>query len=127
MSPEVELRVVALRQHGVFTLTQALRCGFTRPVVRRRLERRAWEEVAPRVYRVAASRPIDWRQRPMAIALASGGVSAGLAAAALHDLAAPPPKPEIRYGAHRAPSSMRSSTPVAISLRSIAPKPRAYQ
>jgi very-short-patch-repair endonuclease len=101
MSPDALLRDVARRQHGVFTLGQVLECGFTRPVVRRRLERRVWEEVLGRVYRVAASRPVDWRQRQIALVLATGGVSAGLAAAALHDLAASPRRPEILLG--RAP------------------------
>jgi very-short-patch-repair endonuclease len=95
MSPERQLNVIARRQHGVFALPQVLQCGFTRPLVRRLLERRVWEEIVPRVYRVAASRPIDWRQRQMALALATGGVAAGLAAAALHALAGPPPAAEI--------------------------------
>ncbi len=95
MSPERQLNIIARRQHGVFALPQVLECGFTRPLVRRLLERRVWEEIVPRVYRVAASRPIDWRQRQMALVLATGGVSAGLAAAALHGLTGPPPAPEI--------------------------------
>jgi very-short-patch-repair endonuclease len=98
VSPELELRAIARRQHGVFTLTQVLGCGFTRPLVRRLIERRVWEELASRVYRVAASRPVDWRQRQMAFVLATGGVSAGLAAAALHGLAGSPPEPEVLLG-----------------------------
>jgi very-short-patch-repair endonuclease len=95
MPSEVQLSAVARRQHGLFTLGQVLECGFTRPVVRRLLTRRVWQEIAPRVYRVAASRAVDWRQRQMALVLATGGVSAELGAAALHGLADPPPRPEI--------------------------------
>src|SRR4051794_29910116 len=95
MSPELQLREVARRQHGVFVLAQVLEAGFTRPVVRRRLERGMWEEIVPRTYRVAASKPIDWLQRQMAVVLASGGVAAELGAAALHTLTDPPPLPEL--------------------------------
>jgi very-short-patch-repair endonuclease len=98
VSPEAQLRVVARRQHGVFTLTQVLECGFTRPVVRRRLKGNVWEELYPRVYRAAANRPVDWRQRQVALVLRTGGVSAGIAAAALHGLGGPPPRPEILLG-----------------------------
>ncbi len=48
------LQHVARRQHSIFTLTQALECGFTRPVIRRKLASGEWQEVEPRVYRVGA-------------------------------------------------------------------------
>jgi hypothetical protein len=95
MSPELQLRALARRQHGVFTLAQVIEAGFTRPVVRRRLASRAWEEIIERVYRVSASKPIDWWQRQMAAVLASGGVSGALAAAALHGISKPPAMPEV--------------------------------
>jgi very-short-patch-repair endonuclease len=91
----LQLRAVARRQHGLFTLTQVLECGFTRPVVRRLLEGGVWEELCPRTYRVAASRPVDWRQRQAAVVLATGGVASGFAAAALHGLRRVPPGPEV--------------------------------
>jgi very-short-patch-repair endonuclease len=95
VSPELELRALARRQHGVFTLAQLLECGYTRPFVRRRLAAGTWEEVVPRVYGVAATRPLDWRQHQMALTLATGGVTAGLPATAVHGLAGPPPRPEV--------------------------------
>jgi hypothetical protein len=52
---ETDLRIVARAQQGVFTLSQALERGLTRPAVRRKLARDEWEEVAPRVYRAAVS------------------------------------------------------------------------
>jgi very-short-patch-repair endonuclease len=95
MSPEAQLSAIARRQHGVFALRQVLEGGFTRPLVRRLLHRQVWEEVVPCVYRVAASRPVDWRQRQMALVLATGGLSSGLASSALRGLTDPPGTPEI--------------------------------
>jgi len=92
---ETDLRDVARAQHGVFTLSQALAHGFTRPVVRRKLGRDEWEEVAPRVYRAAVSGRLHWQQVQMAVVLATGGVSSGRSAGALHGLVAPPSLPEV--------------------------------
>ena len=84
INPERNLRTVALRQHGVFTVAQAQACGFTRPVVRRRLACGMWEEVVPRVLRVAAAEPIGWTPSLMAAVLLTRGVAAGPTAAALY-------------------------------------------
>lgn len=82
-------------QHGVFTLAQALASGYSRATVRRRIDRRNWEEIAPRVYRVMLAGPADWRTRTLAMALATGGVACRRSALALFGLWSPPPDPEI--------------------------------
>src|SRR4029079_4001503 len=64
------LRALARRQHGVFSLEQAIELGFGRSTISRWLERGVWEAVAPRVYRSAVARPVDWRQATMATTLA---------------------------------------------------------
>ena len=69
--------------------------GFTRPVIRRKLERGAWTEVEPRVYRVAIAGPLEWRARLMALTLSSGGVASHASAAALYGLVEPPSQHEI--------------------------------
>jgi very-short-patch-repair endonuclease len=94
---------IARRQHGVFTLAQTLACGFTRPVVRRKLGRQEWEEVVPRVYRTAAAAAASWRSVQMAVVLASNGIASHRAACALHGLCPEPPVHEVT--AARAPRS----------------------
>jgi very-short-patch-repair endonuclease len=76
----------ARRQHGLFTLEQALTLGFTRSYVRRRLRERMWHEVEPRVYRAKPTAPMTWLQELMARVLATGGVASGRSAAALFGL-----------------------------------------
>ena len=90
-----KLRSLARRQHGVFSLAQTIDLGFARSTVRRRLERGVWESVAPRVYRSAVARPVDWRQATMATTLASHGLASDRSAGALFDLLAPPSIPEV--------------------------------
>ena len=80
---------------------EARACGFTRPAIRRRIVGGTWEEVAPRVYRIVAALPIDWRQLLLALTLASGGLAAGESAAALYDLLSAPARHEIVL--HRRP------------------------
>ena len=46
----IRLRTIARRQHGLFTLAQALDAGFGRAAVRRTLHAGTWQEIAPRVY-----------------------------------------------------------------------------
>jgi len=89
------LQDVARRQHSIFTLAQARECGFTRPVVRRKLDRGEWIEVEPRAYRVAAAGPLEWRARLMALTLSSGGVASHTSAVALYGLIEPPTRHEI--------------------------------
>ena len=89
------LRAVARRQQGVFLLSQAVELGFTRSTIARRLERQTWEEVVPRVYRPSVSRPVDWRQRAMAVTLVTKGVASGATAGALFELVPPPDLAEV--------------------------------
>jgi very-short-patch-repair endonuclease len=89
------LRALARSQHGVFRLEQAVALGFPRSTIARHLERRAWEEVVPRVYRSAVARPVDWRQLTMATTLLTGGVAAGRSAGALRKLVPVPSVPEV--------------------------------
>jgi very-short-patch-repair endonuclease len=90
-----QLRVHARRQHGVFTLGQALGVGYSRATVRRRLEAGAWDELAPRVYRAGVAVEADWRVRTMAQVLAVGGVAGRCSALAIHGLLRPPPDPQV--------------------------------
>jgi very-short-patch-repair endonuclease len=94
-SREDRLRALARRQHGVFSLTQAIAAGFPRSTIAGLLDRGTWEAVVPRVYRSTAARPIDWRQTTMAATLLTGGVAAGRSAAALFDLVPAPSLPEL--------------------------------
>ena len=90
-----QLRALARRQQGVFSLKQAVDLGFARSTIARLLERRDWEEVVPRVYRSAVARPVDWRQSTMAMTLVTGGMAAGRSAGALFDFVPPPAVPEV--------------------------------
>jgi very-short-patch-repair endonuclease len=92
---ELGLLVIARAQHGVFTLTQALACGYSRATVRRRIDGRAWDEIAPRVYRVALAADADWRARTLAMALSTGGVACERSALALYGLWNAPGCPEV--------------------------------
>jgi hypothetical protein len=94
-SREDRLRALARRQHGVFSLRQAIDVGFPRSTIAGLLDRGTWEAVVPRVYRPAAARPIDWRQTTMAATLRTGGVAAGRSAAALFELVQAPNVPEV--------------------------------
>jgi len=98
MSPEhrdVQLSVFAHRQHGAFTLSQAVSSGYSRATVRRRLETRVWQELAPRVYRVALAGEVDWIERTMAATLSVGGAACRRSALALYGLLGPPAEPEV--------------------------------
>jgi hypothetical protein len=102
------LAALARRQHGLFTLEQALGLGFTRPYVRRRLSEGIWHEVDLRVYRSRPTAPMTWQQRLAARVLATGGVATARSAAALYGLMPAPSTPEVlvvrtaRSGRHRA-------------------------
>lgn len=108
----------ARRQHGVFTLSQVLAAGSSRPTVRRRLERGEWLEVAPRVYRVALGAEPGWRALTMAHTLAVGGAACRQSALALHGLGDVPKAPEVvvlraRRTAARAPAPSTDRLPAA--------------
>jgi very-short-patch-repair endonuclease len=95
MQAHRQLRALARRQHGVFSLKQVVALGYARSTIARLVERDVWEELVPRVYRTAASRPVDWRQLLTATLLRTGGVAAFRSAGALLDLVAPPRVPEV--------------------------------
>jgi very-short-patch-repair endonuclease len=110
------------RQHGVFTLAQALDAGYSRPTVRRRLSSGQWEELASRAYRISVAQPVDWRASTMAHALAVEGVACRVSALAIHGLSKPPPTPDVvvvrtRRTATRSPSpSSDSLTPIDLTV-----------
>jgi very-short-patch-repair endonuclease len=90
-----QLHELAQRQHGSWTLGQALDCGFSRPAVRRRLASGHWQEIDTRVYCVfLQSRPDD-RQTLHARVLASAGLAFGRSSAALYGWMPFPPSPEV--------------------------------
>jgi very-short-patch-repair endonuclease len=76
-------------------LAQVLELGYSRPTVRRRLASGEWEELAPRVYRVASAADADWRASTLACVLAVRGVAGRLSALALYGLLDPPKSPEV--------------------------------
>ena len=61
----------AVRQHGLFTRTQALAAGATPASIQHRLDTGRWLLVTRGVYRLAGV-PVTWRQRALAACLASG-------------------------------------------------------
>lgn len=85
------LRLLADRQHGVFTFAQAREIGFTRKHRERRVSSKAWTPVHEGVYSLGGRR--TWRQRVMAAVLAAGAGAAAVrsTAAALHDVEGWPP------------------------------------
>src|SRR5262245_50183601 len=80
------LAVYARRQHGLFTLEQALRAGLSRSSIRHRLDVAAWDEVEPRVYRALPAPKMSWRQALQALTLVTRGHAARRSAGALFDL-----------------------------------------
>jgi hypothetical protein len=110
------------RQHGVFTLAQALEAKYTRPSVRRRVADGTWLELEPRAYLVAGGVEPTARQRLIALTLATGGVASGRSAAALFGLMDFPAVPEVtvvrgRRAARRAGvRSSRELLPIDLTL-----------
>jgi hypothetical protein len=92
---ETQLRVHARRQHGVFTLEQAVASGYSRATVRRRVEAGVWQELAPGAYRVALGAEADWCALTMAMVLSTGGVAYCRSALALFGLLRPPSEVEV--------------------------------
>src|SRR6478609_1205880 len=92
---DARLRSHAGWQRGAFTLRQALEASFSRPTVRRRIASGTWEELAPRVYRVADGTRADWRTLTMAHVLSIDGAACRRSALAVHGLLEPPDEPEV--------------------------------
>ena len=78
--------VHARRQHGLFTVRQALDAGYSSNLLSRRLRAHDWEEVEHRVLRVLPAGPLTWHQRLCARTLATGGAASCRGAAMLHGL-----------------------------------------
>jgi hypothetical protein len=97
MSPEAirELRAIARRQLGLFTLAQSLDAGWSRSTIRRWLHHGWWHEVAPRVYESCPAAPLTWRPRLLAATLSTDAVAARRSAAALYGLLPRPDAPEL--------------------------------
>src|SRR3981081_4213263 len=68
---EQALRMLAERQHGLVSRTQASRLGIDRRGMRRRVASGTWVLVTTRVFRLAGVRP-TFEQRCMAAVLDSG-------------------------------------------------------
>src|SRR5437879_573619 len=83
-SPERAITTLAAKRHGVVSRAEALSCGVTVSMIRRRVVGGLWEPLYPGVYRVGAA-PASWRQALMAAILAwgPGAVISHRAAAAL--------------------------------------------
>lgn len=83
----VELRHLAKRQHGHFSMDQALDLGVTPKAIARRIATQGWEKVLPKVFRLPGS-PTDSRSRLISIQLWMGeeGHFTGPSAAYLHGL-----------------------------------------
>lgn len=64
---EQDVRIAALArgQHGLFTRAQAARVGFTRRMMRRRVDNQSWEEPHDGVFRLAGL-PVTWEGRARA-------------------------------------------------------------
>jgi hypothetical protein len=66
-----DIHDLSARQHGVFSVAQARRAGFSRSAIRHRRDEGIWISVAPRVLRVRGT-PITPRSTLMAAVLSSG-------------------------------------------------------
>jgi hypothetical protein len=86
---------LARRQESCFTVAQAVDAGFPPSTVYARVRSGEWAFVDQRVLRATSAGPMTWRQNLMAACLATGGVASHQSAAALVDLAAPPPVPHV--------------------------------
>lgn len=108
MNRERALAAIARRQHGVFTLDQALQAGWSPSAVRRAVTAGRFARVTRAVFSFASSPP-TWRQRAMAAVLAAGAgaVASHTTAAALYGLSCcRPEEVEItvaRGRSHRSP------------------------
>ncbi len=88
---DARLALVASRQGGVFTRSQALAAGFPRSTVARRVQIGQWEAIHPGVYVMAGA------SRPRLTAIWGALLAAGPAAVVTHETAA------LLHGAERLP------------------------
>jgi very-short-patch-repair endonuclease len=71
MTPDQRAAAVAARQHGLVTLTDLLRCGFSEKAVRTRLRRGSIVRLHHKVFGISGS-PETWERRALAAVLAAG-------------------------------------------------------
>jgi hypothetical protein len=90
-----KLIAIARRQRGLFTLRQAVACGFTADYVERRVRDHTWTEVEPQVYCVTLAAGLTWQPRLLALVLATGGAAGDRSAAALFGLLPHPATAEV--------------------------------
>jgi hypothetical protein len=93
---DLRLAVVAARQHGVFSITDALEAGANRSLVYRRVSSGHWDRLAPGLFRLAGSTP-TWRQAVAAAVLRHSAPAAAShrTAAHLHGLYGRPHRIEV--------------------------------
>lgn len=90
--PYTRLRRLARRssQRGCFTSAQAQAAGLSPVQLHRLVQRGTVVREAPRVYRFTVGAAPDWKARLAVELLSTGGISCGLTAPALYQLAEPP-------------------------------------
>jgi predicted transcriptional regulator of viral defense system len=71
---EMMLAGVAANQYGVFTMSQALRCGIGRRTIEKRAQRGRYLRLEPAVFAAAAS-PASWERSVVASVLSVGGLA----------------------------------------------------
>ncbi len=91
MTPDEHVARIAARQHGLFTLPQALAVGLSPTTVTDRLHAGRLHRLEPQVYRIAGA-PDSWHQRLLRACMAEGGVASHRAAASLFELDGFPPR-----------------------------------
>jgi hypothetical protein len=69
---DVEVAVIAARQHSLITLDQLIRLGGNRQLAHRRVKAGLWRRVEPGVYFVCGH-PFTWEARLLAPVLSAGG------------------------------------------------------
>jgi hypothetical protein len=80
------LRALAREQRGLFTLQQALGCGFPRSSIRRLVASGTWQVVAPRVFSAGIAARMTKTDELAALVLSCDAVAARRSAAALYGL-----------------------------------------
>ncbi|HEU5002870.1 MAG TPA: type IV toxin-antitoxin system AbiEi family antitoxin domain-containing protein [Actinomycetota bacterium] len=114
---------IAARQYGVFSRQQAVDAGLKADAIAYRLRSGAWQQVHPRVYRIAGA-PISWKQKLMAAQLwgEPGAVISHEAAGALFALSGVP-SGRVSIIAHRtdAPAAIRVHRTCTLLERDYAP------
>jgi hypothetical protein len=132
LTPDQRIARVAERQHGVFTFSQALACGFTTHVIEYRLATKRWVRIHKGVYRFAGT-VRTFEQATMARVLGSGpgAVAFRRTAAALFEIEGAERRiVEVAVGCERKPqlahrcSTLRPSDLTLIDVIPVTTPPR---